>query len=773
MKKPFQLLLAALCIIAAACSHRGQQVANYDVIPLPQTVNINQSAKPFQLTASTQIAYPAGNEGLQRDAQFLAEYLKQVTGHELKVTDAAPAADVINLRADLGGENPEAYEITVSEQSIDINGATDAGTFYGVQTIRKSIPEATPSNVEFPAATIADAPRFSYRGAHFDVSRHFFPVDSVKAFIDMLALHNINTMHWHLTDDQGWRIEIKSLPELTELGSKRDGTVIGHNSGVYDSIPYGGFYTQDEARDIVKYAADRHITVIPEIDLPGHMLGALKAYPNLGCTGGPYEVWQIWGVSEDVLCAGNDSTYKFIDTVLGEITELFPSEYIHVGGDECPKTRWAECAKCQAKIKELGLKSDAKHTKEEKLQSHVIHHASDFLASKGRKMIGWDETLEGGLAPGAIVMSWRGEAGGIEAAKLGHDVIMTPNSYLYFDYYQTLDREKEPDAIGGYLPVERVYSYEPIPADLTAEEAKHIIGVQANLWTEYIPTFAQAQYMELPRMAALADVQWSSAPKDYKKFAARVPQLINHYKANGYNYARHMFNVTGTLTPDTINHAITLDLMTVDSAPIYYTLDGTEPTEASLLFDKPVQLNGSTTIKAVAIRPSGRSDVFVDSVSFNKATSHPVTLVNAPHPRYKAKGGQTLTDGKFGTNGYGNGDWVGIVGSDLVAVVDLEAEEEISSVTTRTCVATGDWVFDARGMNVAVSTDGKEFTTVASEDYPAMAMSSNSIYTHSLTFDPVKTRYVRVTVKPEIAMPEWHQGAGRPAFVFVDEIEIN
>ncbi len=772
MKKTFKLMLGALCLVAAACSSHVQH-ADYNVIPLPQSITLDESAPAFKLTASTQIAYPEGNEELQRDAEFLAQYLKQMTGLDLKLTTAAPEKDAIVLSADLQSDNAEAYELTVNADRITINGATDAGTFYGVQTLRKSIPESKSSTVDFPAVAIADAPRFSYRGAHFDVSRHFFPVDSVKSFIDMLALHIINTLLWHLTDDQGWRIEIKSRPLLTEVGSKRAGTVIGHNSGVYDSIPYGGFYTQDEAREIVDYAAKQHITVIPEIDLPGHMLGALTAYPELGCTGGPYEVWQIWGVSEDVLCASNDSTYKFIDDVLGEITEIFPSEYIHVGGDECPKTRWAECPKCQAKIKELGIKADAKHTKEEKLQSHVIHHASDFLASKGRKMIGWDETLEGGLAPGAVVMSWRGEEGGIEAAKQGHDVIMTPNTYLYFDYYQTLDREKEPDAIGGYLPVERVYSYEPMPESLTEEEGKHIIGVQANLWTEYIPTFAQAQYMELPRMAALADVQWSNAPKDYKKFAARVPQMINHYKANGYNYARHMFNVAGSLTPDTENHAITLELSTVDNAPIYYTLDGTEPSEASPLYDAPVQLNATTLIKAVAIRLEGKSDMFVDSVSFNKATSHPVTLLNAPHPRYKAKEGTTLTDGKFGTNGYNNGDWVGIVGSDLVAVVDLEQSEEISSVTTRTCVATGDWVFDARGMSVEVSENGTDFTTVASEDYPAMAMSSNSIYTHSLTFDPVKARYVKVTVKPEMAMPEWHGGAGRPGFVFVDEIEIN
>lgn len=771
MRKLKLMAAAALCVAAVGCSPRGEVTANYSVVPLPQQITAGEG-EGFVLDSGTRIAYPEGDSALMRDAELLAQYIGQMTGLNPELTTETDAKGVIALAAGLQSENAEAYQLTVTPEGISIDGATPAGTFYGVQTLRKAIPEAGKNNVVFPAVTITDEPRFSYRGAHFDVSRHFFPADSVKSFIDMLALHNINTLHWHLTDDQGWRIEIKSLPELTEIGSKRKGTVIGHNTGVYDSIPYGGFYTQDEARDIIAYAADRHITVIPEIDLPGHMLGALTAYPNLGCTGGPYDVWQIWGVSDDVLCAGNDSTYKFIDTVLGEIVGLFPSEYIHVGGDECPKTRWKECAKCQAKAKALGLKADSHGTVEEKLQSHIIHHASDFLASKGRKMIGWDETLEGGLAPGAIVMSWRGEAGGIEAAKRGHDVIMTPNNYMYFDYYQSLDRENEPEAIGGYVSVQRVYSYEPKPEALTDEEAKHIIGVQANLWTEYIPTFAQVQYMELPRMAALAEVQWSKAPKDYKVFSSRMPQMFNHYDANGYNYATHMFSVAGKLTTDMENHAVTLELSTVDDAPIHYTTDGTEPGESSPLYTAPVTLNETATIKAVAVRPSGNSNVFTDSITFNKATAREVTLLTEPHPRYKAAGGVTLVDGKFGTNGYGNGDWIGFAGNDLVAVVDLGADEQVSEVAVRTCVATGDWVFDASAFEVAVSTDGKNFKVVASETYPAMTTSSNEIFTHTLKFASVDARYVRVTVK-SAQIPSWHPGAGKPGFVFVDEIEIN
>ncbi len=772
MKIPKLFALVAAAVIMTACGHRAEQTASYSVIPQPKEVTAG-SGEGFTLNSSTTIAYPAGNEGLKNDAEHLASYISQLTGHNLTVTDAAPESNVIVLRDELGGENPEGYVLTVTPERIDINGSSDAGTFYGIQTLRKSIPEAKESNVLFPPVTITDEPRFSYRGAHFDVSRHFFPADSVKKFLDMLALHNINTMHWHITDDQGWRVEIKSRPRLAELGSKRDGTVIGHNSGEYDGVPVEGYYTQDEIRDIIKYAADRHITIIPEIDLPGHMLGALKAYPELGCTGGPYEVWQQWGVSEDVLCAGNDSTYKFIDDVLGEIVELFPSEYIHVGGDECPKVRWEACEKCQAKIRELGLKSDSHGTKEEKLQSHVIHHASDFLASKGRKMIGWDEILEGGLAPGAVVMSWRGEAGGIEAARSGHDVIMTPNSYLYFDYYQTLDRENEPDAIGGYVPVERVYSYQPIPSDLTPEEGKHIIGVQANLWTEYIPTYAQVEYMELPRMAALSEVQWTDAPKDYRGFARRVPQLINQYEANGYNYAKHMFNVAGSLTPDTENHAIVLELSTFDDAPIHYTLDGTDPTEASATYEQPVVLTDNAVIKAIAVRPTGISNLYVDSVSFSKATSQPVTLVNAPAPRYKAAEGVTLVDGKFGTNSYSNGDWVGFNGDDMIAIIDLGSEQKVSEVTIRTCVVTGDWVFDATGMQVEVSNDGTAFTKVASEDYPMPSAHTSGIVPHSISFPETEARYVKVIAKTVKALPDWHAGKGKPGFLFVDEIEVN
>lgn len=529
---------ASLLAMAYGCKSAPVQTAVYEVVPQPQEVVITENAAPFVMDSSTKIVYPEADSTLCRYAGFLSDYMRQMAGLNLDVTTKRPGSNYIELKATLGDENQEAYRIDVDGDRIVVDGATSAGVFYGVQTLRKSVPHQLAGNVEFPAAVITDEPRFAYRGALLDVSRHFFPADSIKRFIDILALHNINNMHWHISDDQGWRIEIKKRPLLTELGSKRDSTMVGKDFSLYDGQAYGPyFYTQEEARDIVRYAADRNINIVPEIDMPGHMQGALKAYPYLGCTGGPYEVWGEWGVSEDVLCAGNDSTYRFIEDVLDEITEIFPSEIVHIGGDECPKVSWEKCAKCQAQIRRLGLKGDKEHSKEERLQSHFVSHAVDYLAGKGRKALGWDEILEGGLADGAMVMSWRGEEGGIAASKLGHDVIMTPNTYLYFDYYQTENRDSVPLAIGGYVPLSKVYGYEPVPASLTEDEAKHIKGVQANLWTEYIPYFWQVEYMEMPRMSALSEIQWSSAPKDYDGFLQRLQQMKNHYKANGYHFA--------------------------------------------------------------------------------------------------------------------------------------------------------------------------------------------------------------------------------------------
>ena len=761
-------------LLMTACSNQPTTVANYEVVPMPLEINTTQQAS-FLLKSGVTVYYPAGNEKMQRNAEFLASYVKAQTGIELQVQAGEGGKGGIVLQLGLTNDNPEAYQLKVDASQVVISSPSEAGVFYGIQTLRKAVDVAEGSNVELPAVEINDQPRFGYRGMMLDVGRHFFSMDEIKTYIDMMALHNINRFHWHLSEDQGWRIEIKKYPKLTEIGSMRKETVIGHNSGKYDGKPYGGFYTQEQAKEIVAYAAERYITVIPEIDLPGHMQAALAAYPELGCTGGPYEVWTQWGVSDNVLCAGNDQTIQFIKDVLAEIVEIFPSEYIHVGGDECPKVKWSTCPKCQARIKALGLKSDNKHTKEERLQSYVIHEAEEFLNSKGRKMIGWDETLEGGLAPNATVMSWRGEAGGIEAAKQHHDVVMTPNTYLYFDYYQSKDTETEPMAIGGYLPIERVYSYEPMPKSLSPEEQKYIVGVQANLWTEYIPDFKQVQYMVLPRMAALSESQWCTPEKkNYEAFLQRVSRLVNIYAKNGWNYATHIFDVMLDLKPNTETGTLDAVARTIDNAPIYYTLDGSEPTTASEKYTDVIKIDKPCTLRTVAIRPSGSSKITKDEISFSKSSMKPITMLQPINKQYEFSGATVLVDGMTGNMNYKTGRWIAFYTNDLETVIDLKEATEISSMTLHTCVEKGDWIFDTRGITVSVSDDNQTFKEVASEAYPAMKESDpNQIYTHELKFDPVKTRYVKVKALSEQKIPSWHGGKGNPGFLFVDEIILN
>ena len=534
-------LAMTIGLLFAQCTPAPTAQANYEVIPLPQSITLSNSDNQFVLHSGTLISYTSGNEDMARNAQFLQTYLADQLGYTLRI-EPGIASEGIVLKLN-EGQASEGYTITVDADRVLVEATSPAGIFYGIQTIRKAVPVEMGAVVGFPAGVITDAPRFAYRGAHLDVCRHFFSVDSVKTYIDMLVLHNMNKFHWHLTEDQGWRMEIKQFPKLTEIGSVRNGTMIRKDWNSNDSIQYGGFYTQEECREIVKYAADRYITVIPEIDMPGHMVAAVTAYPELGCTGGPYEVRTIWGVSEELLCAGNEKVYDFVDKVLDEVMDVFPSKDIHIGGDECPKTEWEKCPKCQSKIKALGLKKDDRFTAEQKLQAYFTKHVDEYLTKHGRNAIGWDEILEGGVSENATVMSWRGESGGIEAARLKHRVIMTPNTYCYFDYYQSKDRDNEPFAIGGFLPIKHVYDYEPLPANLTPEEQSYIWGVQCNVWTEYIPTFSQAQYMMLPRGAALSEVQWSlPEAKDYEKFKnERLPRLIKIYELYGYNYSRRIY----------------------------------------------------------------------------------------------------------------------------------------------------------------------------------------------------------------------------------------
>lgn len=779
MKRISFNLMGVLCILFStcfyACSEKRTLNSDYEIIPKPLDVNCKGDAS-FLLKDGIAVIYPENNQKMQDNAEFLVDYVERQTGVKLTSYAGMPVDGAICLTLDLSDDNAEAYKLIVNDKRVCISGASEAGVFYGIQTLRKSLPVAQDINVNLSAVEIYDKPRFAYRGAMLDVARHFYTVDEVKTFIDMLALHNINRFHWHLTDDQGWRIEIKKYPKLMSVASERKETVVGRwYSGIYDGKSYGGYYTQDELRDVIDYAAKRHITIIPEVDLPGHMQAALTAYPELGCTGGPYEVRTIWGVSQDVLCVGNDFTLQFVKDVLSEVADIFPSEYIHIGGDECPKVRWEKCPKCQERIKSLGLKSDAKHTKEQRLQSYMIQEAAKYLKEKGKRIIGWTEILEGGLVPDATLMSWIGESGGIEAAHQHHDVIMTPNTYLYFDYYQSKKVEDEPLAIGGYLPIEKTYNYEPMPKELTKEEQQYIKGVQANLWTEYIPVFSQVQYMVLPRLGAAAEVQWTDpSKKDYKDFLRRVPHLVAVYDCYGWNYATHVYDVNVDMKADTVNHVLNVQLSTMADDPIYYTLDGQDPTEKSLKYTKPFTIDQSVVLKTMAVHPDRTSKISVDTIRFNKATLKPVVLLQPNESRFSPDGPVVLVDGRNGNHSFDTGAWLAVAGNDLEAVINMQAETILSSASVHAYVRKDAWLFDARGFSVSVSSDNKNYKEVASQEYKQMQESdSDGIIEHELSFDPCKATYVKIKVISEKSMPDWHWDAGKAPFLLVDEIILN
>jgi hexosaminidase len=514
--------------------------ANYNVVPLPQSI-VEQKGEAFVMEEGVQILAPAD---LQNEAEFLQQYLKEVTWNDLPiVSKRMKRVRYIELSVSPTVKQREGYVLTVSKSGVTIQGGSAAGVFYGIQTLRKVLSEGSIMN----PVIITDAPRFSWRGMHLDCSRHFFSVAFVKKYIDLLALHNMNVFHWHLTDDQGWRLEIKRWPKLMTVGSQRSGTIIGTNSDLDDHTPYGGYYTQQEARDIVAYARARHITVVPEIDMPGHMLAALASYPELGCTGGPYQVGHYWGVYKDVLCVANERVYQFVEDVLTEVMDIFPSEVIHIGGDETPTDKWQQCPKCQALSAQLGAASLSGEAFSpltshlSPLQAHFTKRVFDFLTVHHRRALGWDEILDG-CPQDAMIMSWRGSEPGAKAAALGHDVVMSPTTHCYFDYQQTEDPQFEPSRCGGFIPVERVYSLNPVPDDSSAEAQAHILGVQANLWTEYVTNEEMAEYQALPRMSALAEVQWTQpARKDYEAFRERLTRLTRLFELEGYTYAKHLW----------------------------------------------------------------------------------------------------------------------------------------------------------------------------------------------------------------------------------------
>lgn len=524
-------------VLFTACRPAATVKGNLDVIPQPQEIVLARDTTSFIIDRSTTIVYPATNEKMHRTADFLATFIKEMTGTEVRVSDKEKSSNAIILAVDSTMGHPEGYKLQITPEKVLLTGGSEAGVFYGIQTIHKALPILKDGKVAaaLPAGTVTDFPRFRYRGFMIDVGRHFFPVSYLKQMIDLMALHNINYFHWHLTEDQGWRIEIKKYPKLTEIGSKRDSTIIDWETKKFDGKPHSGFYTQDEAREIVRYAADRFITVVPEIDLPGHTTAALASYPELGCTGGPYKVLCSFGVFSDVLCAGNDQTLQFTKDVLDEIMDIFPSEYIHIGGDECPKSRWEKCHKCQAKIKELGIKALPKHSKENQLQTYFMSELEKEINAHGRRMLGWDEVLEGGLTPNSTIMSWRGIQGGIEAARQHHDVIMTPIQRLYFSNPRI-------NKMTGFEWMNRVYNFEPVPAELTDAEKKFVIGTQGCIWTEWTADSTKMEWQILPRMAALSEIQWTLPEhKNFERFMERLPEMLKIYSSLDYGYREDVF----------------------------------------------------------------------------------------------------------------------------------------------------------------------------------------------------------------------------------------
>lgn len=600
---------ACIALTLAACSPTPIELGNLEVIPLPREVEQDFLAEPFVLGRGTCVAYPEGDDTLRRTADFLTTRVGEITGLNIRAVAGEGSRGDIVLALD-PTVRPDAYRITVSADGARLSGGSREAVFRAAQTLYKALPlthdgETAPA---LPVGTVDDSPRFAYRGFMVDVARHYFPLDYLKQLIDLCALHGINYFHWHLTDDQGWRLEIKKYPRLTEVGSVRPRTLVDRYTQAYDETPHGGFYTQDEARELVRYAAERFITVVPEIDLPGHMMSALASYPELGCTGGPYEIPCRWGVFSDVLCGGSAHALEFAKDVLTEVMDIFPSSYVHIGGDECPKERWAACPACQAKIRELGLRDEPGRSRENQLQTYFMGEVAKVIEARGRRMVGWDEMLEGGLTPGATVMSWTSPRGGAEAARLGHDAVMSPIQYLYFSnpHYNKLK---------GTRSLERVYGFEPMPSGLSPEEEAHVIGVQGCVWTEWTRDSLKMEWQILPRMAALAELQWTlPGRKDFDGFLRRLPALLSRYEAQDLAYRRDIWEPTLYAFPAVEEGEAKVVFRTLDGAEVRYTLDGSVPAAESPLYADTLTVAEGTTVRAAAVRTGGLGPVSEDEV---------------------------------------------------------------------------------------------------------------------------------------------------------------
>ncbi len=747
-----------------SCEKEQITVEKPNIIPIPSVLNIEEGQ--FVLTTDTAISF---DNGFKASAEFLKTYLSN--SFQIKIKNEQ-STNTISFKKDTLLSKAEGYKIKITPQSIIISAANDKGAFYAVQTLRQLLPEMI-ENGTFKAEKasiscliIEDEPEYQYRGMHLDVSRHMYSVNFIKKYIDALALLKMNTFHWHLTDDQGWRVEIKRYPELNTIGSYRNETLIGHYNDTphqFDGKKYGGFYTQKEIKDIVKYAQDRHITIIPEIEMPGHSQAVIAAYPKLGCTLNPVEVATKWGVFEEIYCT-RESTFTFLENVLDEVLELFPSENIHIGGDEAPKTRWKTCSECQKRMKTEGLKN------EQELQSYFIRRIEKYLNNKGRQIIGWDEILEGGLAPNATVMSWRGIEGAVTAAKEKHKVIMTPTSHSYFDYYQS-DNENEPLAIGGFLPLEKVYHFNPMPEALNKEEQQYILGAQGNVWTEYMPTEDKVEYMVFPRLLAMSEVVWSkNENKNYSGFISRLESFNKRLEALDIKYASHLYEVEGELNSKNNKQSYALKTLTKNKT-IRYTLDGSEPTLNSKKYIESIPVSESKTIKAAVFNTEKKlGQTFSETLNYHKAVGKKIIVNTTPHKAYSGSGKKGLINGVSGSNSrYGDKEWLGFWGDDLEIIIDLGKITEINSIETRFYNANGQWLYSPKEVFVDFSTD----SNVKDKLRRVEVKNRDSLLSKfSVKFEGLSASKIILKIPSYGTIPEGKQGAGNKAWTFIDEIIV-
>lgn len=759
-----RILFLFICpLLAVACNKRV--VADYNVIPQVQNLSV-KDGDVYVFDSSRKLVYD--NQDSRRSLELFAQDLEELVGIRPSVAagTSEDAKDNVYFTLGLQDGGKEAYTINVSSDGILVRAVAPEGIYRASRTLLKSVGTEKTSSVEFPSAEVSDWPRFGYRGLMLDVSRHFSDVEMVKRTIDMLALHQLNIFHWHLTDDQGWRIEIKSHPELTEIGAWRDDTVVGRYLGgtdyPTDGKRHGGFYTQEQIREIVAYAKERYIEIIPEIDLPGHTSAVLAAYPQLGCEDKEYKVANRWGVIRDVLCAGNPASLDLFKDIMDEVCELFPGKYIHLGGDECVKDRWKVCPKCQKKIRELGLKDGSRYSKEDYLQSWFMGEVASFVQSKGKRVIGWDEIIEGVPMDDSVIMSWRGTEGGITAARMGHDVVMTPTSDMYFDQSQTLASQLEEIPVGGFINVMKVYSYEPLPASLTPEQQKHILGCQANVWCEYMPEERIRQYQILPRLAALSEVQWTMPErKNYKDFLKRLPKMLSIYDHYGYNYAKHIFDVACSYSVNVEKGSLEVSLSTLGNDPIYYTLDGTSPqTKKAMLYDDtPIVISSPSELKVSVLR-NGKftKEETLFKLDCNKATFKKVNISTTLNIMQAHLPHEILTDGIIGSLRCDDYRWMSCTGR-MSLVLDLGKSESFSRIGWVALNSKSENILVPQNVKIQISEDGKQYCTILDIEKNHEIKAEQSVERISEEVGAQTARYIKMDFDsykyPNKTSPSW------------------